>query len=215
MFWLKYSHYLIACSLSASEVLSSPQLEDSTNTEIGLSQETELNTPLPNQGSLIAFQPDSGIPSNNPFNEITNGLQLSGIFSLDSQQNPTSNLVIEPTPPAASQVSAFVPIDENGGLTNVIPSVPLFPQLNNLFPQGNPDPKVPQDTQTDAPERKQPDCKDGKFAFCCQKGPPKRGPSKKGITPEELLKRQRERKSRLRKCVQCKFEFSTQYSLFP
>ena len=204
MFWLKYSRYLIACSLSASEVLSSPQLEGSTNPDIGLSLETDLNTPSPNQGSLIASQPDSGIPSDNPFNKITNGLPLTGILSPNSQQIPTSNPVIGPTPLPASQDYALTPFDENGGLTNVIPSLPSFPQLNNLFPQGNnPDPKVPQDTQTDATERKQPDCNDGKFAFCCQKGPPVRAPNKQGIPPEEQRRRQRERKSRLRTCRRC------------
>ena len=214
MFWLKYSRYVIACSLSASEVLSSPQLDGSTNPDIGLSQETDLHTTPspPNQGSLIASQPDSEIPSDNQFNEITNDLHLAGIFSPpNSQQNPASNAVIEPnpqvSPPPASQNSALAPFDENGGLTNVIPSLPSFPQLNNLFPQQgnqNPDPKVPlQDTQTDANERKQPDCNDGKFAFCCQQGHPKRGPNIQGIPPEELERRQRERKSRLRKCRRC------------
>lgn len=204
MFWLKYSRYLIACSLSASEVLSSPQLEGSTNPDVGLSQEIDLNTPSSNQGNLIAFQPDSKTPSDSQFNEITNDLHLAGISPPNSQQYPASNPVIESKSPPASQDSAFAPFDENGGLTNVIPSLPSFPQLNILFPQGNnPDPKVPQDTQTDATERKKPDCNDGKFAFCCQQGPPNRGANIKGVPPEELRKRQRERKSRLRKCKNC------------
>lgn len=177
MFWLKFSHYLIACSLSASEVLSSPQLEGSTDPDVERSQEIYLNTPSSSQGGFIA---------------------------LNSQENSDSNLVIEPNYSPASQDSALVPFDENGGLTNVIPSFPSFPQLNNLFPQGNhPDPKVPQDTQTDATERKKPDCNDGKFAFCCQQGPPTRGVSRTGLSPEELSKRRRERKSRLRKCSKC------------
>lgn len=187
MFWLKHSRYLIACSLSASEVLSSPQLEGSTNPDVALDQEIYLNTPSSNQGSFIA---------------------------LNSEQNPSSNLVIEPNYSPAFQDSAFVPFDENGGLTDVIPSLPPFPQLNNIFPQGNhPDPKVPQDTQTDEIVRKKPDCNHGKFAFCCQQGPPERGVNTKGVPPEELRRRRDERKSRLRKCRNCWFEFSTQYSL--
>lgn len=177
MFWLRYSRYLIACSLSACEVLSSPQLEGSTNPDVERSQEIYLNTPSSSQGSFIA---------------------------LNSQENLASNVAIEPNYPPASQDSAFVPFDENGGLTNVIPSLPSFPQLNNLFPQGNhPNPKVPQDTQTDATERKKPDCNDGKFAFCCQQGPPTRGVNIQGLSPDELSKRQRERKLRLRKCKIC------------
>lgn len=204
MFWLKYSRYLIACSLSASEVLSSPQLEGSANPDIGLSQEIDLNTPSSNQGNLIASQPDSKTPSDNSFTEITNDLHLAGVSSPNSQQNPASNPVIEPESTPASQDSAFAPFDENGGLTNVIPSLPSFPQLNIPFPQGNPPaPKVPPDTQTDATERKKPDCKNGKFAFCCQQGPPIRGANTEGLSPEELRKRQQERKSRLRKCGNC------------
>lgn len=204
MFWLKYLRYFIACSLSANEVLSSPQLEGSTNPDVELGQEIYLNTPSSSQGSSLASQPDPKTPSDSPFNEITNGLHLPEIFSLNSQQNPASYLVTEPNYPPASQDSAFAPFDENEGLTNVIPSLPSFPQLNNLFPQGNyPDPKVPPDTQTDATERKKPDCNDGKFAFCCQQGPPTRGANIKGVPPEELRKRERERKSRLRKCRNC------------
>lgn len=198
MFWLKYSRYLIACSLSASEVLSSPQLEGSANPDMGLSQSSS------NQGNLIASQPDSKTPSDNPFNKITNDLHLAAISSPNSQQNPASNPVIEPQSAPASQDSAFAPFDENGGWPNMIPSLPSFPQLNIPFPQGNPpDPKVPPDAQTDATERKEPDCKDGKFAFCCQQGPPERGANTKRVSPEELRKRQRERKSRLRKCKKC------------
>lgn len=204
MFWLKYSRYLIACSLSASEVLSSPQLEGSANPDVGLSQEIYWNTPSSNQGNLIASQPESKTPSDNPFDEITNDLHLAGIFSPNSQQNPASNAVIEPKSSPASQDSAFAPFDENGGLTNVIPSLPSFPQLNILFPQGNdPDLKVPPDTQIDTTERKKPDCNDGKFAFCCRQGPPRRGANTRGVPPEEVGKRKHERKSRLRKCRNC------------
>lgn len=211
MFFLQYTPHLIACILPVTGVLSASQLQDSANPGMGLSQEGDLNTLSLNQGDLIASQPDSNTPSDQLFNEIKNKPQTGTLSSNIGQQNSFSNPAIEQKIIPPSQDSALVPFDENGGLTNVIPSFPSLPQLN-IFPQGSKaDPKIPPDTQTDSPtERKEPNCKDDKFAFCCQKGPPVRGPNKTGIdSPEVLLERKRERKSRLRNCRKCEIRLST------
>lgn len=211
MFFIQYTPHLIACIFSVTGVLSAPQLQDSANPGMGGSQEGDLNTLSLNQGDLIASQPDSNTPSGHSFNEIGNILQTSTLSSNIGQPNSFSNPVIEPNIIPLSQDSALVPFDENGGLTNVIQSFPSFPQLN-IFPQGgDPDPQIPPDTQTNSPtEREEPDCKDEKFAFCCQQGPPARGPNKVGIlSPEVLLERERERKSRLGNCKKCEIRLST------
>lgn len=210
MFFLQY---LIACILPVTGVLSASQLQDSANPGMGLGQEGDLNTLSLNQGDLIASQPDSITPPDQLFNGIGNKLQTGTLSSNIGQQNSFSNPAIEQKIIPPSQDSALIPFDENGGLTNVIPSFPSLPQLN-IFPQGgnpDPDPKIPPDTQTDSPtERKEPECKDDKFAFCCQEGPPVRGPNKTGIdSPEVLRERERERKSRLRDCRKCEIRLST------
>lgn len=205
MFFLKYSTYLISI-LSITGVLSSPQIQDSIKSDVRLRRERDFNSLSTNQGNSISFQPDSSTPSDQSLNEITIKLQQAGTLPPDSELNSISNTLLEPEFSPPPQDSALVPFDENGGLTNIIPS---FPQLN-LFPQSDtPDPNIPPDTHTDSPtERKEPDCQYGKFAFCCQQGPPARGTNKKGLSPAVLRERERERTSRLGKCRKCEYRLS-------
>lgn len=213
MFFAKYSPYFIVYILSITGVLSTPQIQGIAKSDVGLSQEGDLDDLPPSQAISLAFQQDPNSLSDHSLSEVAASLQLAKTFSPDSETFSILTPKLEFTPPI--QNFALVALDENGGFTDVFPSFPSFPQLNILPQSGKSDPEIPSNTHTDSKtERKEPHCQHGKFAFCCQRGPPSRGANKVGISPDVLRERERERKSRLSKCKKCEFRLSTNAPFF-
>lgn len=189
--------YLIVSVLSAVEVLSSPQFQDSA---LSGDPDGALTTPgaVPgdvtnwNQGSLIA----SGSPQGQNLWPGDSNLLLS------DQGGSDTNIL-----PDVPKDSALL-FDGNDGVTNVVPTFPS--PLRIFFPDGLP--------QLDLDgvirwftEPHQPLCDSGKFAFCCQQGPP--AFQQRKDKPPATQERKEEVKRRLRKCRICKsnWEVNNQY----
>lgn len=184
--------YLIVSILSVVEVLSSSQFQDpvlSGDPDWALSTPGAVSSDVTswNQGSLIA----SGSPQGPNLWPGNSNLLISNQGGSDTN-----------TPPDIPKDSALL-FDGNDGVTDVAP--PNFPNpLRIFFPDGLPqfDPAgvIRWFTQPHKPR-----CDNGKFAFCCQQGPPNF--QQKKDKPPATQERREEIKRRLRKCRNCKFNW--------
>lgn len=189
MILCRHSCYVLISALSAVPVvLSSPQLQDSTlltNPDWAVNPGAAVSNDdtTGDQGSLIA----------------SGDLQGKNLWHGDSDLLPqlggydTNILPDEPK----DSIALF---EGNDGVTNVAP--PTFPNPLRIFfpdglPQLDPDGAIRWFT-----EPKDPSCDDGKFAFCCQMGPPQFIQRKK--YPVATEERKQEVQRRLRKCRLCK-----------
>lgn len=187
MMLFRYSCYLLISALSAVVVLSSPQLQDSTlltNSDWAVNPGAVSNDDTNgNQGSLIA---SGDLQGQNLWHGNSDLLsQLGGYDTYILPDEPKDSIVL---------------FDGNDGVTNVAP--PTFPNpLRVFFPDGLPQ-LDPNGIIRWFTEPKEPWCDDGKFAFCCQVGPPLFKQRKKYPIATEERKQEVER--RLRKCRNCK-----------
>lgn len=180
------SFYFVSILL-AVEVLPFPQLQDSalsvTPDPPLISSGESSDFTNWDQGRLIA----SGVPQGQKL-----WLGDSNLFS--HQGGSVTNI-----PPDTSKDSALQ-FDGNDGVTNVVP--PNFPNLlRTFFPNGIPQ-FDPDGVNRWFTRPQQPGCDDGKFAFCCQLGPPRFRQNNDKPIATEAQKQEIER--RLRKCRICK-----------
>lgn len=198
MIFLQSFCSLIVSTLSVVEVLSSSQSQDpvlSGDPYWAPSTAGAVSSDVKNwnQGSLIASGSLQG-PNLWPGNS---NLRLSNQGGSDTN-----------TPLDIPKDSALL-FDGSDGVTNVAP--PTFPNpLRVIFPDG-----LPQFDPAGAirwfTEPVKPQCDNGKFAFCCQEGPP--GFQQKKDKPPATQERKEEIRRRLRKCRNCKshWEVNNQY----
>ena len=187
MILFRYSYYLLLSALSVVVALSSPRLQDSTlltnpDWVVNPGEVTNDDT-IGNQGSPIA---SGNLQGQNLW---------QGDFDLLSQLGGYDTNILPDE--AKDSIALF---EGNDGIQNVAP--PTFPNpLRIFFPGGLP--------QFDTygvirwfTEPTEPSCDDGKFAFCCQLGPPLFKQRKKYPIATEARKQEVQR--RLRKCRNCK-----------
>ena len=187
MIVFRYSYYLLVSALLAVVVLSFPQLPESTLRGISdwaVNPGAVSNDAIDGiQGSLIA---SGDLQGQNLWHSDSDFLSQLGEYD-------TNILPDEPK----DSVALF---DGNDGVTNVVPQT--FPSpLRIFFPDGLPK-FDPEGVIRWFTEPKEPSCDDGKFAFCCQMGPPAFQQRKNYPTATD--ERKQEVKRRLRKCRNCK-----------
>lgn len=181
--------YLIVSILSAVEVLSSPQFQDSAlsgDPDLGLTTPGAVFSDVTywNQGSLIA----SGSPQGQNLSPGDSNVLLSNQGGSDTK--------ILPDIPKDSALL----YDGNDGVTNIAP--PNFPNpLRIFFPNGLPQ-FDPNGVIRWFTEPEEPVCDNGKFAFCCQQGPA--AFQQKKARPPATQEQKQEYTRRLRKCRNCK-----------
>lgn len=207
MVLLQSSLYLVVSILLATEAYSSPQ--DSANSgnpvlELNPTRESSDLT-NPDQQSLIAFQSSSSTPSDQgsiPFKDIANNQAdfLAGNLSPNHLKLFTDSVVPNINPLRDSSQDTAFRVDGAGGATDIVPSFPA--PLVHFFPNGLPE-FDPEGVIRWFTRPEQPICDEGKFAFCCQQGPPQFLWRQKEGNPTE--ENRAERAQRMRKCRNCKY----------
>ena len=198
--------YLVASILLATKVYSFPQdLANSGDPVLALNPTSDTrNLANPDQQNLIAFQSTSSTPSDQgskPLKSIASNQAdfLAGYLPPDNLRLFSDSVVPDiNTLSDDSQDTAFR-VDGTGGVTDVLPSFPA--PLIRFFPEGLPE-FDPYGVIRWFSQLEQPTCDQGKFAFCCQRGPPKfqREQGDGDPTAEKLD----EVAQRMRKCLDCK-----------
>lgn len=198
--------YLVASILLATEVYSSSgEIANSGDPVLALNPTSDTSD-LANldQQSLIAFQSTSSTPSDEgskPLNSIASNQAdfLAGNLSPNNLRWFTDSVVPDlNTLSDGSQDTAFR-VDGTDGVTDVLPSFPA--PLIDFFPRGLPK-FDPNGVIRWFSQAKEPPCDQGKFAFCCQRGPARfqRGRNEDAPTEEKRA----EHAQRMRKCRDCK-----------
>lgn len=203
MFLLQSYLYLVTSILLATEVYSSPRdLANSGDPVLALNPTSDTSDLAnPDQQSLIAFQSTSGTPSDQGPKPIASNQAdfLAGNLSPNNLRLFSDSVVPDiNTLSDGSQDTAFRD-DGTGGVTDVLPSFPA--PLIDFFPKGLPE-FDPDGVIRWFSQPENPICDQGKFAFCCQRGPPRFQRARGGGDPTEEQKA--EHAQRMRKCRDCK-----------
>lgn len=185
MILFQYSCSLLVSILSAVVVvLSFPQLQDST--QLGIPAWVATSSAVSNDGIKESLIASGDLQGQNSWHDDSDLL---------SQQGGSDTNI-----PLDKSKDSIVLFDGNDGETNVAPL--NFPNpLRIFFPDGLPQ-FDPNGVIRWLIEPTEPECDGGKFAFCCQMGPPSF--TQRSNDPIATDEQKQETKRRLRKCRNCK-----------